>query len=101
MSRQKITITFDSPILPGSISTAQSTCGKPNCCCKKSSKNLHGTYYRWTGAINGRRTTKTISKELALECLKRIKRYRAMQRQLQTQIQKALQNAPWEVKNKD
>jgi len=95
MSRPKNTITFTGPLLPGSISTARSTCGKENCCCKQSNKNLHGTYYRWTGAIDGKRTTKTISKEVALECLRRIKRYRTLQRKLQKILDNALQDAPW------
>ena len=57
-------IELDWPILPGSISTAMSQCGKDGCGCKKKrSPRLHGTYYRWTGFIDGKRTTKTISKE--------------------------------------
>ncbi len=58
----KITIVAEGPILPGSVSTAKSQCGKPNCACKASPPKLHGTYYRWTGFLKGKRTTKTISK---------------------------------------
>src|SRR5437763_11511166 len=66
-------IDIDWPILPGSISTARSQCGNKGCACrKKRSPRLHGTYYRWTGFIDGRRTTKTISKETAQECKRRI-----------------------------
>lgn len=67
----KITIVAEGPILPGSVSTAKSQCGKPNCACKASPPKLHGTYYRWTGFLNGKRTTKTISKEAAEECERR------------------------------
>jgi hypothetical protein len=96
MSRPKITLSIDGPILPGCISTARSTCGKPNCACKdKRRPKLHGTYYRWTGIIDGKRTTKTISKESALECSRRIRNYRRLQHKLEKLIEKSLKNAPW------
>jgi len=63
-----IVLKIVTPLLPGSVSTATSTCGKPNCACKASPPKLHGTYYRWTGFLKGKRTTKTISKEAAEEC---------------------------------
>jgi hypothetical protein len=95
MSRTKITIVADGPLLPGSISTAKTQCGKPNCACKASPPKLHGTYYRWTGLIKGKRTTKTISKEVAQECEKRIKNYRALEGRLDRIVDHALDNAPW------
>ena len=91
----KITIAAEGPILPGSVSTAKSQCGKPNCACKASPLKLHGTYYRWTGFLKGKRTTKTISKEAAEECERRIKNYRALQDQLDQLVEEALENAPW------
>jgi hypothetical protein len=101
MSRQKtaktnkITIVAKGPILPGSVSTAKSQCGKPNCACKANPPKLHGTYYRWTGFIERKRTTKTISKEAAEECEQRIKNYRALQSRLDHIVKDALANAPW------
>jgi hypothetical protein len=101
MSRTKITsgtriaIVAAGPILPGSISTAKSRCGKANCICKARPPKLHGTYYRWTGFIEGKRTTKTISKEMAKECEKRIENYRVLQSKLDQIVEKALANAPW------
>ena len=83
------------PILPGSVSTANSQCGKPNCACKANPPKLHGTYYRWTGFIAGQRTTKTISKQQAEECQRRIKNYHALQHQLDQILEDALTNAPW------
>src|SRR5437870_2902290 len=50
-SRTKITVVAEGPILPGSISTAKSQCGKAHCACKASPPKLHGTYYRWTGFL--------------------------------------------------
>lgn len=95
MSIHKIIISADGPILPGCISTARSTCGKKNCACKAKPPKLHGTYYRWTGAINGKRTTVTISKEVAAKCSLRIKNFRRLQKTLDKIIAEALKNAPW------
>lgn len=92
----KKTLEFEGPILPGSVSTARSRCGKAQCACKLRPPRLHGTYYRWTGFIRGKRTTKTLSKEEAQECLRRIRNYRKLQRDIETLLRKALANAPWE-----
>jgi len=92
----KKSIEFDWPLLPGSISTAESQCGKETCACRrKSSPQLHGVYYRWTGSINGKRTTKTISKEDALECKRRIQSFRKLQTQIQNLLREGIVSAPW------
>jgi|SRR6266496_617035 hypothetical protein len=89
-------IEFHWPILPGSISTAESQCGKERCVCKrKRSPELHGVYYRWTGFIDGKRTTKTVSKEEALECKRRIKNFRNLQKEIERLLTEALAAAPW------
>jgi hypothetical protein len=49
----------------------------------------------WTGFIAGKRTTKTISKQQAEECERRIKNYRALQHKLDQIAEDALVNAPW------
>ena len=74
---------------------AESQCGKPNCACKGKPPRLHGKYYRWTGAIDGNRTTKTITKQEAEECERRIRRYRALQKKLDQILKDALLQAPW------
>ena len=83
------------PLLPGSISSASSTCGKPNCACKKRPPKLHGVYHRWTGILDGKRTTKTITADVAAECKRRIKNYRQLQRQIEKLLAQALAQAPW------
>ena len=88
------------PLLPGSITTAWSTCGKPNCACKARHPKLHGLYYRWTGFLEGKRTTKTLSKEVAKECQRRIKNYHRLQRQIENLLGQALAHAPWKGKQK-
>jgi len=95
MSRTKTTLVIEGPILPGSISTARSQCGKVNCVCRANPPKLHGIYYRWTGVIGGKRTTKTISKELAKECERRIENYRVLQKKLDQILNNALTEAPW------
>jgi hypothetical protein len=95
MQSKKAVIEVNLPILAGSVSTARSTCGKPNCACKKDPPQLHGTYYRWTGVIGGKRTTKTISKDEAKECLKRIRNYRNLQKQVDHLVKQSLNHAPW------
>ena len=93
-------IEFDLPILPGSISTARSRCGKLGCACKSRSPRLHGPYYRWTGFISGKRTTKTISKDVAQECKRRIERFRKLQKTIDALAAEAVANAPWTPKAK-
>ena len=88
------------PLLPGSVSTASSTCGKPHCACKANPPQLHGVYYRWTGTLEGKRTTKTISKEVAKECERRIKNYRQLQREIEKLLTRALAQAPWKEERK-
>ena len=90
-----LTLQAKGPILPASISSTQSQCGKPHCACKTSPAKLHGTYYRWTGFIAGKRTTKTISQQQAEECERRIKNYRALEHKLDQIAEDALVNAPW------
>jgi len=89
------TIELEWPILPGSISTARSRCGKARCACKLRPPRLHGIYYRWTGFIEGKRTTKTVSKEMAQKCLRAIRNSRRLQTEIEKLLQKALANAPW------
>lgn len=93
-------ITFTGPVLPGSVSTARSRCGKPGCACKGKPPRLHGTYYRWTGFIDGKRTTKTITRAMALECERRIQNFRTLQREIGRLLRASIAEAPWEPATK-
>jgi hypothetical protein len=93
--QKSISLRVALPLLPGSLSTASSTCGKPNCACKAKPPKLHGPYFRWTGFLEGKRTTKTLTPEQARECKKRIANYHALEKQIQQLLAQALQNAPW------
>ena len=97
MSKQnkKLRLPLILPILPGSLSTARSTCGKPQCACHQDQRKRHGPYYRWTGLIGGKRTTKTLSQAQAQECRRRIQNYRQLQKQIAKLVAQALKTAPW------
>jgi hypothetical protein len=92
---KNFTLQLTLPLLPGSLSTARSTCGKPNCACKAKPPILHGPYYRWTGFLNGKRTTKTLTREQARQCRQRIANFRALEKQIQRLVRQALKAAPW------
>lgn len=94
-TRKIITLHITLPLLPGSLSTARSTCGKPNCACKAKPPKLHGPYYRWTGFLEGKRTTKTLTPAQARACRQRIANYRALAKQIRQLLRQALQEAPW------
>ncbi len=91
----KRSIVFEWPLLPGSVSTARSQCGKSNCVCKGKPPRLHGAYYRWTGFVDGKRTTKTVSPQTALECQRRIQNFRKLQREIARLVRTSLREAPW------
>ena len=95
MQAKNITLRITLPLLPGSLSTARSTCGKLNCACKAKPPKLHGPYYRWTGFLAGKRTTKTLTPQEARECRKRIANYRALEKQISQLARQALKDAPW------
>lgn len=92
---KSLTLQITLPLLPGSLSTARSTCGKPNCACKAKPPKLHGPYYRWTGFLEGKRTTRTLTAQQARECQKRIRHYRALEKQIRQLVRQAFQHAPW------
>lgn len=91
--KHKIKIILNGEILPGSISSSYLRCGRKNCSCQGS--KLHGPYFRWTGFIDNKRTSVTISENVALECLKRIDNYKKLMAKIEKLKIKALANAPW------
>lgn len=86
---------LDWPLLPGCISTAYSRCGRPRCVCKGKPPKLHGPYYRWTGLVDGKPTTITLSAAEARDCERRIRRFRQLQERLRRSLARAMQQAPW------
>ena len=95
MSREKIVFEADGPIMSGSISAVMSRCNNRECACYQKNSKMHGPYYRWTGVIDGKRTTKNISEEVVKQCEKRIRNYRKLQQQIERALNKAFRSAPW------
>jgi hypothetical protein len=95
LTQKKIVLSITLPLLPGCVSTARSTCGKPNCRCKATPPKLHGPYHRWTGLLAGKPTTKTLTLAEARECRRRLAHYRALERQISQLVRQALKEAPW------
>ncbi len=62
---------------------------------------LHGPYYRWTGTINGKFTSRIITKELSEECRKRINNYKKLQKEIKKLLDEGIKNAPWNNKKED
>ena len=76
-------IVFEVPLLSGTISKAMAKCGNKRCrCYAKQNPALHGPYYRWTGIIEGKRTTITLTKTEAQQCERRIENYRRLQKKI-------------------
>ena len=95
ISLKKVVLEAKLPLLSGSLSTARSTCGKAQCACHQDADKRHGVYYRWTGMLEGKRTTKTLSKEEAIECQASIKNCRELQKQISDLIRQSMKTAPW------
>lgn len=83
------------PILTGTVSAATAKCGRKNCRCKTDKSYLHGPYYRWTGILEGKRTTITLTEEEAKECERRIKNWKELQEKLAKVVKQSLDAAPW------
>jgi hypothetical protein len=70
-------------------------CGKQTCKCREDPSQRHGPYYRWTGIIDGKKTTVTLTQEEAQACQQRIKNFKKLQARLAKVITVALEAAPW------
>ena len=91
----EIQLNSPAPILPGSVSTAMARCGKKTCKCHENLSQRHGPYYRWTGLIDGKRKTVTLTRVEAKECQRRIKNFKKLQAALAKIVKAALKTAPW------
>lgn len=66
------------PILSGSLTTATAKCGNKSCRCQKDKKYWHGPYYRWSGMLDGKRTTVTLSGDQVEMCRTAIENYKKL-----------------------
>ena len=101
MENKRIKIIVEGPILHGCVSTLKSSCGKSNCACKANPPKLHGPYYQWSGLINGKITSRKISKEVAEECQRKINNYKKLQKKIKDLLNEELKNMQWNIKKTD
>jgi hypothetical protein len=92
-------IIFSSPILQGRVEKTFLPCGKKNCACNKDLSKLHGPYYRWTGHINGKQTSRSLSKIEAGECKNWIGNYKKLQVKITKLLKISLESAPWNTRD--
>jgi hypothetical protein len=99
MVQRKVSISADGPILSGTAFLSRLKCGKKNCRCALDPAEKHEVY-QWSGNINGKNTTRTLSREMYLECKKRITNYKKFKKRFLAEVNKAIKQAPWAVKSK-
>ncbi len=69
------------PVLKGSVVKRFMPCGKPNCRCQADPPQLHGPYWQWSTAVNGKTLTRRLAPEhvpLYLEWIDNRKRLEAL-----------------------
>lgn len=91
------TIKITLPILNGSLTTATAKCGNESCRCHKSKKYWHGPYYRWSGILDGKRTTVTLSGDQIEMCKKAIENFRqlkSLEEKLFVESMQIIKNSP-------
>jgi hypothetical protein len=88
-------ILFEGPILSGWVYTTGNKCHDPTCRCHSDPSLRHGVYYRWTGRVNGKLITRSISKEAAAECQRRIDNYKALLKEIEELASEEIAKLPW------
>lgn len=56
--------------VPGSLRTIYSRCGRSYCACQTDKKARHGPYILWDRKVNGKLTSKMVSKKMAVQIKK-------------------------------
>jgi len=88
-------IVFDGPLLRGWVYTSGNKCKDPGCRCQTDPSKRHGLYYRWSGTVNGKLITRSISKEAAQECQGRIENYKALLKKIDEVVNDEIAKEPW------
>lgn len=94
MVDQRISISVVGPILSGNAFLSKVKCGKKNCGCATDPGARHQVY-QWSGNINAKNTTRTLTREMYLECIKRIARYKKFKLLFLAEVNSSLSQAPW------
>ena len=80
------------PVLKGSVVRRYMPCGKPNCRCQADPPQLHGPYWQWSTAVNGKTVTRRLKPDqvpLYLEWIDNRKRLEAILAQIYSLTQQA------------
>jgi hypothetical protein len=73
------------PVLKGSVVPRYTPCGNPNCRCNADPPQLHGPYWQWSTAVNGKTVNRRIDPEdvpLLMEWIENRKRVEAILAQM-------------------
>lgn len=70
-------------IVPGSLRTIYSKCGRDYCACQADKKARHGPYILWDRKVNGKLSSKMVSKEMAAQIKKWIENRNKLEKQVQ------------------
>lgn len=70
-------------IVPGSLRTIYSKCGRDYCACQTDKKARHGPYILWDRKVNGKLSSKMVSKEMAAQIKKWIENRNKLEKQVQ------------------
>ena len=54
-------------VLPGSITTRRTRCGRDGCACRADPPRLHGPYHQWTRKKNGKTATRILTDDQAAD----------------------------------
>ncbi|MDP7269517.1 MAG: hypothetical protein QF408_15255 [Pirellulales bacterium] len=101
MANTKMDIVFDGPLMRGWVYTSGNKCRDPRCSCQSDPSKRHGLYYRWSGTVNGKLMTRSISKEAAVECQRRIANYKAVLKKIDELVNDEIAKEPWKIMGKD
>ena len=69
------------PILKGTVGVHYTRCGKANCRCQRDPPQLHGPYWQWSTAVDGKTVSRRLSDEEVTfyqECIENRKRLEAL-----------------------
>lgn len=95
MKSKQMKIFFEGPLLCGWVYTNSNKCKDPNCRCHTDPSKRHGLYYRWTGRVNGKLLTRSICKQAAEECQRRIDNYKTLMKKIEKLISDEVAKEPW------
>lgn len=91
-------------VAPGSLRTIYSKCGRDYCACRTDKKARHGPYILWDRKVDGKLSSKMVSKEMAAQIKKWIENRNKLEKQVQeilTLSQSIISNLVEESRNLD